>query len=80
MNLDEAITWIGVVRDELVLAGYPGGDRTVALANLRLLVARAKRLEMAIKDAPCSPNCGRFNMEDDDPCDCWKYHALEIQR
>lgn len=38
---DEAVEWIGTVRDELVRAGYPAGDRTVALANIRALLASA---------------------------------------
>lgn len=36
---DAAVKWIGCVRDELVIAGYAGGDRDVALANLRALIA-----------------------------------------
>lgn len=35
----EAVQWIGVVREELVCAGGASGDRAVALANLRALIA-----------------------------------------
>jgi hypothetical protein len=35
---DAAVRWIGVVRDELVNAGFPSGDRTVALASIRALL------------------------------------------
>jgi hypothetical protein len=35
---DEAVEWIGVMRDELVRAGGKGGDRAVALDNLRTLI------------------------------------------
>lgn len=37
-NAQDAADWIGVVRDELVLAGGKRGDRTVALANLRAVI------------------------------------------
>lgn len=37
-RLDSAVEWMGTVRDELVMAGGRGGDRVVALANLRALV------------------------------------------
>lgn len=44
---DEAVEWIGVVREELVLAGGEGGDRDVALGNLRTLVKQRDALTMA---------------------------------
>lgn len=52
---DHAIQWIGVVRDELVQAGYPGGDRDVALANLRSLIFKARDMENSIRF--CSGSC-----------------------
>lgn len=53
--------WIGCVRDELVLAGYPAGDRTVALANLRALKREREALRAALAkygrhDRDCSRN------------------------
>lgn len=44
-GLDEATEWIGVVRDELVRAGYVGGDRSVALGNLRTLIQQRNDAE-----------------------------------
>jgi hypothetical protein len=35
---DNAVRWIGVVTEELVNAGFPTGDRTVQLANIRQLI------------------------------------------
>lgn len=35
---DAAERWIACLRDELVLAGFPGGDRDVALRSFRALV------------------------------------------
>ena len=37
----EAVEFIGVMRDEMVIAGWPSGDRTVLLANVRALLSRA---------------------------------------
>lgn len=37
-SAESAVQALGAMRDELVSAGYPGGDREVALANLRQLV------------------------------------------
>lgn len=48
---DEAVEWIGVVREELVLAGGEGGDRDVALANLRTLVKKQATLTTAAQRA-----------------------------
>jgi hypothetical protein len=42
---DEAVEWIGVLRDELVMAGFPGGDRTVALETIRSMIQRLKSVE-----------------------------------
>jgi hypothetical protein len=39
MDLADAVAWIRVVGDECVLAGMPGGDRTVILANIRRVLA-----------------------------------------
>lgn len=35
---DEAVEWIDVVRDEMTIAGWPSGDRNVALGNLRAMI------------------------------------------
>lgn len=48
---DEAVEWIGVVREELVLAGGEGGDRNVALENLRALVKKQTALTTAAQRA-----------------------------
>lgn len=40
-RLDEAISFIGTLGEELVNAGMPGGDRTVILANIRQLIQKA---------------------------------------
>ena len=37
----EAVEFIGVMRDEMVIAGWPSGDRTVLLANVRALLSTA---------------------------------------
>ena len=34
-----AVEWIGIVRDELAAAGYPAGDRDVALASIRRILS-----------------------------------------
>ncbi len=48
---DDAVQWIGVVITELVEAGGASGDRTVALANLRRILARCAALEQQVADA-----------------------------
>lgn len=45
---DAAVEWIGCVRDELVMAGGAGGDRVVALANLRALIRERDALRDAL--------------------------------
>lgn len=42
---DEAIEFIGVMRDTMVLAGYPAGDRVVLLSNFRDILTRLTRAE-----------------------------------
>lgn len=39
---DAAVRWIGIVGEELVNAGFPAGDRTVQLKNLRVLIESHK--------------------------------------
>ena len=41
MFQDTSAAFIGVMRDEMVIAGWPSGDRTVLLANVRALLSRA---------------------------------------
>ena len=41
----EAVEFIGVMRDEMVIAGWPSGDRTVLLANVRALLSTAPSAE-----------------------------------
>lgn len=48
---DEAVEWIGVVREELVRAGGAGGDRAVGLANLRAVVAERDALRAQVESA-----------------------------
>ena len=38
----EGVEFIGVMRDELVLRGYPGGDRAVMLKTIRALSPSTK--------------------------------------
>jgi hypothetical protein len=42
-DLADAVAWIRVVGDECVLAGMPGGDRTVILANIRRVLQALPR-------------------------------------
>lgn len=42
---DAAVEWIATVREELTLAGFSAGDRYVALAHVRSLLADARRLD-----------------------------------
>jgi regulator of protease activity HflC (stomatin/prohibitin superfamily) len=42
-DLADAVAWIRVVGEECVLAGMPGGDRTVILANIRRVLQALPR-------------------------------------
>ena len=42
---DAAVQFIGVANEEFVLRGYPGGDRTVVLANIRALPPQSQSAE-----------------------------------
>lgn len=41
---DEAVTFIRIIGEEFVIAGYPGGDRQVTLANVRKAIYIAKAI------------------------------------
>ena len=43
----DAVAWIRVVGEELVNAGFPAGDRTVILANIRKLIAERREIKNA---------------------------------
>lgn len=45
IRYDDAVAFIRLIGEELVLAGYLGGDRTQILKSLRLLVADKNRLD-----------------------------------
>ena len=47
---DQAVKWIGRFSEELVDAGGAHGDRTVALSNLRTLIAERNRLAGELDD------------------------------
>ena len=38
----DAVAFLRVLQEEFVLAGYPGGDRNVLLANIRTLLRKAR--------------------------------------
>jgi hypothetical protein len=40
---DEAVRWIGVVCEELVIAGYTGGDRATLLRSLRAALSGSQK-------------------------------------
>jgi hypothetical protein len=46
---DAAVEWIGVVRDTLTIRGYPGGDRSVGMANFRALLQETDRLRAELR-------------------------------
>lgn len=48
---DDAIEFVGVMRDEAVIAGFPAGDRTVLLANFRTILAQRAALVKASSTA-----------------------------
>ena len=45
---EAAIEWIRVIGEETILAGYPGGDRDVTLANVRAMRAVNAELRAAL--------------------------------
>lgn len=49
---DVAVAWIRVVGEELVLAGYPAGDRDVILAGIRALRAERDALLAKLEAKP----------------------------
>ena len=46
---DEAVRALGVMAEELVLAGGKAGDRVVALANLRVLISERDELKARVR-------------------------------
>jgi len=44
-SCDDAVSFIRVVGEELVIAGYPGGDRAVILANIRKMIKELAKLK-----------------------------------
>lgn len=75
-QLEKAVEWIGCVRDELVLAGFPGGDRDVALESFRSLLQQWKEA-LAVCACGCDAAAHESYGEDGESCgrddhDCYR--------